>query len=64
VGVEVNGAAKAALIHRGLSGQHLHGWLPGNDNKEARAAAVWSWAGGSWGQTDARGIHGAAGTVT
>jgi hypothetical protein len=38
--------------------------LPGGDHKAARSEAVQGWAGGSWGQTDAKGIRGAAGFVT
>lgn len=55
---------KAALIRHGLGGQHLVDWLPGRDNKGARAAIVRSCTGGSWGTTDRQGVHGAAGSVT
>jgi hypothetical protein len=39
---------RAALIIRGLSGSHLAGFLPGNDNKQAIASAAsgqHSWSG-------------------
>lgn len=55
---------KAALVRRGLGGQHLVDWLPGHDNKAARAAVVRSCTGGSWGTTDRQGVHGAGGSVT
>jgi hypothetical protein len=48
------------LIIRGLGGQHLHGFLPGNDNKAAIAAAVASMLGwsstGVYGNVTRRGI--------
>jgi hypothetical protein len=55
---------KAALIRKGRGGQHLSPWLPGGDHKAARSLAVQGWAGGSWGQTEPKGIRGAAGFVT
>jgi hypothetical protein len=54
---------KAALIRKGLGGEHLAPWLPGGDHKAARSHAVQGWCGGSWGQTEAKGIRGAAGFV-
>jgi hypothetical protein len=60
----VKAEEKAALIRRGLGGQHLAPWLPGGDHKTARSLAAQGWAGGSWGQTEAKGIRGAAGFVT
>jgi hypothetical protein len=57
----VKAEEKAALIRKGLGGQHLAPWLHGGDHKAARSLAVQGWAGGSWGQTDAKGIRGAAG---
>jgi hypothetical protein len=52
---------RAALISQGLSGQHLHGFLPGNDHKAAISEAVSSyhgWGGGGqgWGQVSRKGI--------
>jgi hypothetical protein len=55
---------KAALIRKGLGGEHLAPWLPSGDHKAARSRAVQGWCGGSWGQTEAKGIRGAAGLVT
>ena len=56
----MNAKQKASVIQSALSGQHLHGWLPGNDNQTARRHLVSSMAGGSsWGQVTARGIQGA-----
>jgi hypothetical protein len=63
-GCPVKAEEKAALIRKGLGGQHLSPWLPGGDHKAARSLAVQGWAGGSWGQSDAKGIRGAAGFVT
>src|SRR5215218_5599757 len=40
---------KAALILRALSGEHLHGWLPGNDHQGAishAAGTMHEWVGG------------------
>jgi hypothetical protein len=53
---------KAALIRKGLGGEHLAPWLPGGDHQAARSRAVQGWCGGSWGQTDARGIRGRPGS--
>jgi hypothetical protein len=63
-GRAVKADEKAALIRRGLGGQHLAPWLPDGDHKAARSLAVQGWAGGNWGQTEAKGIRGAAGFVT
>jgi hypothetical protein len=51
----------ATLIIQGLSGQHLHGFLPGSDNKGAISHAVsskhgWSGPGSGWGQVGPDGI--------
>ena len=49
----------AALIIRGLSGQHLHDWLPGQDNRAAIAAAVTSrheWSGSGYARVTGDGI--------
>ena len=51
----------AALILRGLGGEHLSGFLPGNDNSAAISHAVasqhqWSVQGGTRGRVTARGI--------
>jgi hypothetical protein len=53
--------AAADLIVRGLNGQHLHGFLPGNDNKAAISRAVaskhgWSGPGSGWSQVGPDGI--------
>lgn len=55
---------KAALIGHGLSGHHLALWLPGRDLKVASADVRASWACGTWGYVDRRGIHGAAGDIS
>jgi hypothetical protein len=51
---------KAELILRGLSGEHLHGFLPGNDHKPAvshAASGYHGWGGGGeWGQVTRKGI--------
>jgi hypothetical protein len=51
---------KVQLILRALSGEHLHGFLPGNDHKAAIAHAVsgyHGWGGtGLWGQVTRKGI--------
>jgi hypothetical protein len=54
-------AGIATLIIRGLSGEHLHGFLPGNDNRAAVSHAVaskrgWSGSGSGWGQVGPEGI--------
>jgi hypothetical protein len=51
----------AKLIIRGLSGQHLYGFLPGNDNRGAISGSVrskhgWSGPGMGWGQVTPDGI--------
>ena len=53
--------ARARLIIRGLSGQHLHGFLPGNDNRGAIARAAggarcWGGPGQGWGGVTRDGI--------
>lgn len=53
--------ARAALIIRGLSGHHLHGFLPGQDNQAAITETVSSkhgWSGplGGWCQVTRDGI--------
>lgn len=53
---EDNADPRARLIIRGLGGQHLWGFLPGRDNKEAVSAAVSSKRG--WGVGP---IHGQVG---
>jgi hypothetical protein len=49
------------LILRALSGEHLHGFLPGNDQKAAISRAVGThheWAGGNtYGRVTRRGIE-------
>jgi hypothetical protein len=53
---------KARPILRGLSGQHLYGFLPGNDHKAAishAASGYHGWGGGGqsqWGQVTRKGI--------
>jgi hypothetical protein len=53
---------KARLILRALSGEHLHGFLPGEDNKAAISHAVSGYhgwggdTGGLWGQVTRKGI--------
>jgi hypothetical protein len=52
---------RAALIKQGLNGQHIHGFLPGNDHKAAISQASSSytgWGGGGqgWGQVSRKGI--------
>jgi len=51
----------ADLIIRGLSGEHLNGWLPGNDNRAAishvvSSKASWSGPGMGWGEVHRDGI--------
>jgi hypothetical protein len=52
---------KAQLILRALSGEHLHGFLPGEDHKAAISHAVSThhgWAGGDqYGRVTKRGIE-------
>jgi hypothetical protein len=58
----VTGDEKAELILRGLSGQHLHDFLPGNDHKAAIshvASGHGGWGGGGspyWGQVTRKGV--------
>jgi hypothetical protein len=51
---------KADLILHALSGEHLHGFLPGNDHKAAisqAASGYHGWGGsGEWGQVTRKGI--------
>ena len=60
----MNPKEKAGLIGKALSGEHLNGWLPGNDNKAARAHVVAGSACGWWGRVGTRAVYGAAGMVT
>jgi hypothetical protein len=53
--------AKAALILRALSGEHLYGFLPGNDHKQAishAAGTMHEWVGGDqYGRVTRKGIE-------
>jgi hypothetical protein len=59
---DLRAAQQAQLILRGLSGEHLHGFLPGNDHKAAIAHAApgnHGWGpelGDKWGQVTRKGI--------